>query len=133
MKETSSIELPTKEDNMLPRQCPKCDRKFSINIKSYRTLAYLNIRCPYCRWIEEFDNFVTDEQVNFAEAIGKKKVVDMVKDEFSDFDIEVESSRSSIPSPYLSEETKEITCPECGFKYKVKDDTEKRTFCPVCR
>lgn len=146
-----NITLPTDEDGMLPRQCPNCDQPFAIHGQTYEDEHYLNLRCPYCEWIEEFDEFLTEEQAQFAKATATNEALDMagdiigdaLKDAFggikSSKNFKVKSSGGDVdfgsvdaPSPHLQVDTDLITCDECGFKYGVKQGAEG-THCPVCR
>jgi len=146
-----NIDLPTDDEGMLPRQCPNCDGSFAIHGETYEDEHYLNLRCPYCEWVAEFDEFLTEEQAAYGEAVAENEarrmleaeVADMFEDAFSgvgssDF-IEVETNTDEIdfghrstPSPHLPIETDQVTCGECGFRYAVKDGTDDSS-CPVCR
>lgn len=145
------IDLPTDEAGMLPRQCPNCDGQFTIHRETYEQEHYLNLRCPYCDWIAEFDEFLTEEQAEYGEAVAENEarqmledqVADMFEDAFSgvgssDF-IEVETNTDEIdfghrntPSPHLTIETDQVACRDCGFSFAVKEGTEDIS-CPVCR
>lgn len=145
-----NIDLPADEDGFLPRQCPNCNQKFSIHTDTYEQRHYLNLRCPYCGWIEEFDEFLTQEQAEYAEAVAQNElrrmaegiIDDAFEDAFSGFssdfiDIETETEEADFgevtaPSPQINIDTQAINCSTCGFKYKVRDDTENES-CPVCR
>ncbi|ELZ80150.1 hypothetical protein C454_11071 [Haloferax gibbonsii ATCC 33959] len=148
-----SIDLPSDENGMFPRQCPNCDGKFAIHSDTYQDEHYLNLRCPYCGWIEEFDQFLTDEQADYSHSVAEgelrrmaeKELSDALEDAFggisSNSSINLETDSSEIdfgepetPSPHLSIETKRITCPDCGFNFLVKQDAEEeQVSCPVCR
>jgi len=145
-----SIELPTDEDGFLPRQCPNCSGKFAIHGDNYQEEHYLNLRCPYCNWIEEFDEFLTEDQFEYGKAVTENEARRMMEKEFAeafedvfsssnDF-IEVEANPDEInfgergtPSPHLSIKTKQITCFKCDFKYLVRKEDENESSCPVCR
>lgn len=145
-----NIDLPSDEDGFLPRQCPNCGGKFAIHGDTYEQEHYLNLRCPYCRWVEEFDEFLTDEQVAYGEAVAEselrrmmeKELAEQWEDAFSGFSsdfIEVETNVDEIdfgdratPSPHLSIETEQVTCPTCGFIFAVRKN-EDDVLCPVCR
>jgi DNA-directed RNA polymerase subunit RPC12/RpoP len=146
-----SIDLPTDDEGMLPRQCPNCDGQFAIHGETYQEEHYLNLRCPYCGWVAEFDEFLTEEQATYGEAVAENEARRMLEEEFadafedafsgvgsSDF-IEVETNTDEIdfghrstPSPHLAIETDQVTCDTCGFRYAVEEETED-TSCPVCR
>ncbi|PSQ19686.1 hypothetical protein BRD00_01315 [Halobacteriales archaeon QS_8_69_26] len=146
-----NIDLPTDEAGMLPRQCPNCDKQFAIHGVTYENERYLNLRCPYCEWIAEFEEFLTEEQAEYGEVVTENEarqlledeLADMFEDAFSstgssDF-IEIETNTDEInlghrdtPSPHLTIETNQITCSGCAFRYAVEDSTEDSS-CPVCR
>lgn len=147
-----SIDLPTEEEGLLPRECPHCETVFAINPEMFEEGHYLNLRCPKCGWIAEFDKFHTADQVEYAHSVGsndlrqqvEEEIGDMLEDAFSgvkssDY-IEVETSeddldlgREDIPSPHLKIETEDVTCSDCGFEYAVERGTEENSSCPVCR
>ena len=146
-----NIDLPTDEAGMLPRQCPHCDGKFAIHGETYEQEHYLNLQCPYCEWIAEFDEFLTDEQAEYGEAVAETEARQMLEEEFadmfedafsgvgsSDF-IEVETNTDEIdfghrntPSPHLAIQTDQVTCSDCGFRFAVEEGTGDSS-CPVCR
>ena len=145
-----SIELPKDENGYLPRQCPNCSRKFAVDGDTYQQEHYLNLRCPYCEWIEELDEFLTNEQVEYTEAVAENEVRRMMADEFeealedvfsgssSDF-IELETDAGDIDfgerktlSPHVSISTHQTTCSQCGFDYLVAENEDDHS-CPVCR
>jgi rubrerythrin len=146
-----NIDLPTDEAGMLPRQCPNCDGQFAIHGETYEQEHYLNLRCPYCEWVAEFDEFLTEEQAEYGEAVAENEARRMLEDEFaemfedafsgtgsSDF-IEVETNTDEIdfghqdtPSPHLPVETDQLACSECGFSFAVEQGREDGS-CPVCR
>lgn len=149
MEKEISIELPTNEDEMLPRQCPNCEQQFLIQQEEYEAGGYLNLRCPYCEWIDEKDEFLTDEQVEYAEAVAmnemkgmlEKELGGMLEDAFSglksnDFiTIEKGSSdfkldRDSLPSPSTDASTTKQKCDECEFSFETINSS---VVCPVCR
>lgn len=142
MEERSvEIELPRDDEGMLPRQCPNCEGKFSIHAQTYQDRHYLNLRCPYCGWIEEFEEFLKEEQRQYARAVGINKAIQMaeekikktLKKKFKKVKTKG-SSKKSVPSPHLSIETQKITCGECDFQYAVDKENDSGDYlCPVCR
>lgn len=153
MKDMSrSIDLPTDEDGMLPRECPHCETSFAINPEMFQEHHYLNLRCPECCWIAEFDRFHTPDQVEFAHSVGsnearrqmEEEIGNLFEDAFSgiksnDF-IQIETStddlnmgRESLPSPHLRIETEKVICSDCNFEYSVEEGTTDKSSCPVCR
>jgi len=140
-EKTISIDLPTDSDGHLPRQCPHCEQRFSIHGETYEEGRYLNLRCPYCGMIEEFDEFLTEEQAEYSQAIAQNELREMAAKEIEDAlgDVFDGASTDSIDfgeletsSPHLPYDPTRITCPECGFRYGVKPEGDD-TLCPVCR
>lgn len=150
-EEWFSIKLPTDENGKLPRQCPKCDGKFSIHGEDYESSRYLNLRCPYCEWTGGFDEFLTEEQAEYALSVSRDETVQMIGEEVGkaiedifgsstssgNIDISMESGDFNLgkvgtPSPHLSIATKEISCNSCGFRYEIREETQDH-LCPVCR
>jgi rubredoxin len=147
-----SIDLLTDDDGLLPRECPHCETGFAINPEMFEESHYLNLRCPECGWIAEFDEFHTPDQVEYVHSVGsnearrqvEEEIGNMLKDAFSgvksnDY-IEVEIStgdldmgRESLPSPQLKIETEKIVCSKCAFEYAVEQGTKENSNCPVCR
>lgn len=146
-----SIDLPTDDAGILPRQCPNCSGKFGVHGDTYEQEHYLNLRCPYCEWIGEFDEFLTEEQAQYAEAVAETELRRMAEQEFAEqwenaFDgmssndfLEIETNTDEIdfgdrssPSPQLSIDTDSTTCQQCGFPYIVQSG-EADVSCPVCR
>ena len=140
-EKTIKIDLPTDSDGHLPRQCPHCEQRFSIHGETYEEGRYLNLRCPYCGMIEEFDEFLTEEQAEYSQAIAQNELREMAAKEIEDVlgDVFDGASTDSIDfgeletsSPHLPYDPTRITCPECGLRYGVKPEGDD-TLCPVCR
>lgn len=138
-EKTVSIDLPTDGDGMLPRQCPNCQAQFAIHEESYSEEHYLNLRCTYCEWIEKFDEFLTDEQADYAQAVAENEARQLAAKELEDALGDVFDSSGDIefddcpePSPHLSVEMQRVVCDECGFIYSVQKDPDE-VSCPVCR
>lgn len=150
MKKGWSIDLPTDDDEMLPRQCPNCEQAFLIHLPRYTEGMYLNLRCPYCEWVADSDEFVTDEQSEYAAAVGGNELRSMAEDMLNDalddifgglksskhFSVKRSSSgvdfgRHSLPSPITEHQTSEFNCNKCGFIYSTIPNSDP--VCPVCR
>jgi len=91
--------------------------------------------------IEEFDEFLTEEQTEYSQAIAQNELREMAAKEIEDAlgDVFDGASTDSIDfgeletsSPHLPYDPTRITCPECGFRYGVKPEGDD-TLCPVCR
>jgi ssDNA-binding Zn-finger/Zn-ribbon topoisomerase 1 len=138
MEREIEIEFPADGNGMVGRQCPNCEMVFRISEQMYQDRHYLNLRCPYCEWVDEFDEFLTDQQREYAEAMMKDELDKMAAEALDDalgdmIDINsVDYSNESIPSPHSDIETDRETCSDCGFEYEILS-SESGTDCPVCR
>jgi ssDNA-binding Zn-finger/Zn-ribbon topoisomerase 1 len=148
---TRSVDLPTGEAGLLPRECPHCATSFAIDLKMFEKHHYLNLKCPECNMISKFKKFHTGDQVDFARSVTgnearrqiEDEIGDMLDDAFSgisgDF-LEVKTNidsldmgRETLPSPHLQIKTEKVNCPDCGFKYAVEQGKATGSNCPVCR
>ena len=138
MKEEVSVDLPTDDRGMLDRQCPNCGRLFSINRQQYSAQHYLNLRCPYCNHIEDREEFTTEQQVEYVQAVAlSERGVEMVQKELEDslgdmLNIGDTTFNNSISSPHTEFSSDQYSCPECDFEYETLS-SETQTDCPVCR
>lgn len=139
MEVAIEVDLPVDEAGMLDRQCPNCEKGFKIHGDTYEEGLYLNIRCPYCHWVDEFDEFTSEQQVAYAKAAmmggeGAHLVEDVLKNTLGDLfsDLTVDSVDQSIPSPFFESETTPRSCDDCDFRYELLLG-ESAGMCPVCR
>lgn len=147
-----AVALPTDEHGILPRQCPNCRQHFAVDAEEHEERAHLNLRCPYCEWIAEMDNFTTEEQTQYVDAIGnnelmgiaEKDVNDVIDNMFKGWESipgvevkrgsgDIELGRSDLPSPFPSVELESQTCVDCGFRFGTLAEGGEEVFCPVCR
>lgn len=145
-----SIQLPETEDGMVGRQCPRCQGKFAVHLQSFEDQCYLNLRCPYCKFIDEADRFLTGNQRAYLKAVGQDELLqfsgdlagEILSDAFSGlsnsdfFELDTDFSdidfgSRNIPSPELDISTERVSCPECAFGYALEED--RNGVCPVCR
>ena len=143
-----SLHLPFDDNGMLERECPRCHDRFSIDLKGFENEGYMNLRCPYCRFISELDNFSTGEQRQYVYSefmnFSLRTMEDILEETFGDMsgfsgknvslEINVDDfdfGRREVVDPISSVELEAVTCDACGFRFDV-DDIEKHV-CPVCR
>jgi len=136
MERTISIDLPLTSEGMLGRQCPHCEHRFRIDAEEYRNQHYLNLSCPYCRWIADFDEFHTDEQVAYSKSVSMNElenmVVDRLEEVFGSGSVEGGLQDTTPQSPHFTEEVVDRICPDCGFGYQELASVSDPS-CPVCR
>lgn len=145
-----SVKLPLRNDGYLERACPHCTLRFSIQPDDYDRGGYLNLRCPRCGWIEEFQDFKTPEQTAYVQAVGENAaremaeglVGDQLKDLFRGLSntpgVRVTSGnkrlnfgRKDAPSPNSNEAFDIDQCPTCALRYALPAGIQGT--CPVCR
>lgn len=143
-----SVEIPSDESGMLERQCPRCRDRFSVDIKHHQEYGYMNLRCPYCRFISELDNFITGEQRAYLHSTTQnvaREAAEQIFDEafgnlsgFSsssislDIDMgDVDLGRTPVESPLSDTDLETVSCGDCGFSYGLAEASEG--VCPVCR
>lgn len=133
------VSLQTDDNGMLDRGCPNCEREFRIHKATFESEHYLNLRCPYCNWVAEFDEFTTERQWEYTKAVamneqGRQMAENLLDEALGDLvDIgSVSSMNQPIPSPHLDLDTDDHICPNCGFEFETLS-TEDGNDCPVCR
>lgn len=150
MEKGWSIDLPVDDNEMLPRQCPNCEQAFLIHLPRYTEGMYLNLRCPYCEWVADSDEFVTDDQAEYAAVVGENELRNMAEDTLNDalddifgelnsskhFSVNrgssrVDFGRHSLPSPIADYQIDKSDCNNCGFSYSTLPNSDP--VCPVCR
>lgn len=108
----------------------------------------MNLRCPYCRFISELDNFITGEQRAFlystTQNVARGAAEQIFDDAFGelsgfsngpvDFEIDIGDSdlgRAPVNSPSSDTDLETVSCDDCGFSYGLAEVSEG--VCPVCR
>lgn len=146
-----SVSLPSDDDGFLERACPNCGGLFAIDASEFEDRARLNLRCPYCRHIDEAEAFLTPAQEEYATTIASNEALKMATDEidrmFEDALSGVKSSDAvsveykkgdqpdpaPLPDPMSGEELELASCDECDFNYKVDPGAGGTSDCPLCR
>lgn len=143
-----SLEIPIDDGGMLGRECPRCRSQFKIGLERYENRGFMNLRCPYCRFISELDNFTTGEQRGYLYSVSRNFALstmeDLIEDVFdgsassssSGVEIEVDAAdvdfgRVETEPPTMTTELEEEICDECGFSFQV--EVGSNGVCPVCR
>lgn len=143
-----SLEIPTDDEGRLGRECPRCHGRFKIELEHYQDRGFMNLRCPYCRFIAELDRFTTGEQRQYMHAslqnMGLRAMEEIIEEEFSElsgfsndfieFEMDMDSpdvGRTPTDPPTLSTETEGTICETCQFPYNVERGQDG--VCPVCR
>lgn len=143
-----SLRLPVDDNGMLERECPRCHDRFNIEIEEFERQGYMNLRCPYCQFISELDNFSTGKQRQYVYSesmnFGLRTMEDILENAFGDIsgfsgknmslEIDVgdfDFGRTEVVDPISSIKLDAATCDTCGFRFEV--DNGEDHACPVCR
>lgn len=147
------MELPLDSDGYLRRQCPRCERVFkwhhdSDDDRPDGSEAPEVYFCPYCGKPSPPDQWLTDEQVDYAQALLAIEAANMVERELRpSFDrlnrsgqglirVQVEHvPRSTPPPPPLFEPDDMIAVePPChpAEPIKVIEDWDGELHCLIC-
>ncbi|WP_188979678.1 hypothetical protein [Halocalculus aciditolerans] len=122
------------ETGMLGRECPRCRSQFKIDLERYEERGFMNLRCPYCKFISELDSFTTGEQRGYLYSVTRNFALstmeDLLEDAFSGLsgsssdgiDIEVDADdvyfgRVETEPPRISGDLVDDVCEECGFSF----------------
>ena len=145
------ISIPTDDDGLVGRECPKEDCspgyfkvKLGTGITENQEIAF----CPYCKTEAEPSDFITQAQKDYAIALVKNDAVNGVnrilkkslglnatgkkKIDAGLFSIEMSLKPSRpdyVPRPIEEELRRDIVCPNCGLDHSVFG---LATWCPDC-
>ena len=147
---TARIELPLDADGLLARRCPgdDCSPAY-FKVKPGTGIQGVEdpqLACPYCMHSTGFQDFATEEQVEYAQALLKRGLhegVGRVVDKALDLgpsgnlgggmiSLEVsreKSPRASVTPPEEERLRRDVTCPDCGLTHAVFG---LATWCPDC-
>jgi len=145
------MELPLDSDGYLRRQCPRCERVFKWHSDSDEegsgepgpSTVYF---CPYCGEPSPSDQWFTDAQVDYIQALASVEAMRMVErelrpslDRFNKtghgfVGLELEIPRSVPPPPLFEPDDMLAIEPPCHPEdpIKVIEDWEGELHCLVC-
>lgn len=73
-----SINIPADSEGYFSLCCPYCTNKFKISTSEFQETDIVNIYCPTCGLVKEFNSFYTDEVTDKALSIAKNHAEDMI-------------------------------------------------------
>jgi hypothetical protein len=138
--------MPPDESGFIGRECPNldCEGYFKIVFGTGLKGESLPCHCPYCGHTAGHDCFWTKEQIEYAQSVAKRKIVDalhqdLMKMEFDHkpkgaFGIGISLKvKPGLPVPihYYREKRleTEVVCSNCTLRYSVYGVF---AFCPDC-
>jgi hypothetical protein len=142
------VSMPSTDDGFVGRQCPDCDRRFTVDGATWDALPDdARVTCCYCGWAGDPGAFVTSDQTRRAEAaalaLGAEYADQMVRDMFrgvasrfpagGPVQVTVNEPRrgpiASLPE-YVEEQARRIVeCSRCSTRYGVVGAI---AYCPLC-
>jgi len=70
-----NVTLPVDDEGLLGRQCPNCDQYFKLKpgtgVQDITTTT-----CPYCEFQSDSNDFATDDQIEYAQSIAIKQLLE---------------------------------------------------------
>lgn len=89
-----SINIPADFDGYFSLCCPYCINKFKISISEFQETDVVNIYCPICGLVKEFNSFYTPEVIDKAISISKNHAEDMIYQMFKELEMTSRGSKS---------------------------------------
>lgn len=147
-KHIFQISIPTDENGFLGRECLECKKYFKLKPGTGLPTQYCH--CPYCMYEGQQDTFWTQEQLDYAQSVGKKiayeKFVEPLLGEFakslkkvetktrgSFIQIKLNTKRTKLffPNKYYNEKELEthLTCDNCQLEFAIYGVFSR---CPDC-
>lgn len=127
------ITLPVDDEGMLGRQCPQCDQYFKLKPGTGVPDIATTI-CPYCEFQSDGSDFATNDQIEYAQSIAIKQLVEPSLRDLQNSLKQLErKTRGSLiqfkaigtdirfPIKYYREKDLEttVTCDNCGLIFAV--------------
>jgi hypothetical protein len=140
-----SVPIDTDEDGYLGRECPKCDSYFKITPGTGLRGEDLACHCPYCGHTDGHEHFGTAEQIEYAQSVVMRQVVQAVHKDLKAMEFHIKpkgifgigmslkvQNGSLPPIQHYREKRLEtdVLCDHCTLKYMIYGVF---AFCPDCR
>ncbi|MBI4849895.1 MAG: hypothetical protein HY808_15200 [Nitrospirae bacterium] len=146
LEEGIKVALPTDENGLTGRECPKPECLGNFNVKFGTGLKGENLpcHCPYCGHIAPHDKFWTPEQNEYVHSIATNEVSKALKALTQDWDrdlrqrtknsfikMSMEFKGGHHPIRYYQEKQLEtnVVCDSCTLEYSIYGVF---AFCPDC-
>lgn len=143
-----SVEIPLDDDGYLRRQCPRCERVFKwlhaepTDESREPPTCYF---CPYCGESSPPDQWYTDEQVDYLQAVAANEAMRMVESELGLtvdnvkrseglLQIKLDVPHLNPPAPLFEDNDMVAIEPPCHPEepLKVVEDWDDIVHCLVC-
>ncbi|MBK8788179.1 MAG: hypothetical protein IPN43_17235 [Chitinophagaceae bacterium] len=145
---TFQISIPKDDDGFVGRECLECKRYFKL--KPGTGLPTQHCHCPYCEYEGDQNTFWTQDQLDYAQSVGKQiayeKLVEPLLDDLTKsfkklesstrggfLQIKVNTTRTKpfFPIKYYNESELEtlLTCDNCKLEFAIYGVFSR---CPDC-
>jgi endogenous inhibitor of DNA gyrase (YacG/DUF329 family) len=133
-----SAELPLDDDGYLRRQCPRCERVFkwhhseATDEDAAPPEAYF---CPYCGEPSPLDQWYTDEQVDYLQAlVALGPTVDEINRSKGIVQIKLDVPQANPPEPLFEDDDMLAVEPPCHPEEPLKllEDWDDLIHCLIC-
>lgn len=146
---TLNISLPRDEDGYVGRECPNCKTYFKVKFGTGLKTEICN--CPYCCYMDDYNNFTTQSQNKYIESIIDREINEHIinpmlnkldnslkeleratRGGFLQIEVYSSSNNRYIPINYYQEKKLEtdIVCNNCGLEFSIYGVF---TTCPDCK
>jgi predicted RNA-binding Zn-ribbon protein involved in translation (DUF1610 family) len=144
------VELPLDREGYLRRQCPSCERVLKWRPAddqqpTNQTENLVEHHCPYCGEVSPGDQWWTDKQVEYLQAIASIEALRIVEQEFRPtieginrgsglLSMEMEVPVLSPPAPLFEPDDMIAVEPPChpGEPFKISEEWNEELHCRVC-
>jgi hypothetical protein len=114
-------------EGMFGRECPSCNTYFRVSAASSKVMT-----CPYCYWSHNSLEFLTKNQLKYAELYCQTYCAAI--NEQKTFEIDIEALTNELPEnrpTWISDERQQnlYICTECKTKYDILGEY---AYCPIC-
>jgi len=81
-----SINIPTDSNGYFTLNCPYCKNDFKILRSEFKDSEIVDMYCPICGFMAEFNSFYSDKIINKAHNIAKNYAEDLMYQMFKDLE-----------------------------------------------
>jgi len=147
-KHTFQISIPKDDDGFIGRECLECKRYFKLRLGT--GLPTQHCHCPYCEYEGDQNTFWTQDQLDYAQSVGKqiayeqfvepllddlaksfKKLESSTRGGFLQIKVNTTRTKPFFPIKYYNESELEthLTCDNCRLEFAIYGVFSR---CPDC-
>jgi hypothetical protein len=130
---TFQISIPKGDDGFIGRECLECKKYFKLKLGTGLPIQYCH--CPYCEYEGDQNTFWTQDQLDYAQSVGKQiayeKFVEPLLDDLTKSFKKLESSTRGCFLQITVNTTR--TKPFFPIKYYNESELETHLTCDNCK